>query len=249
MTWRAIEDTVAWSESLAALSDPAERLFWRLLAYSDSWGRLTGVPAKVKARCVPLLGWKDERVETLLEELEEVSRITRYETPRGMVIQIMDFDEHQPKEYLRRRGASKYPAPAKALQNGTTPGVVRSAPEDSRLEEKRREEKRRVLNRTSTPSSDKSDVADVFEHWRSTRQKSDRLTLTPGRRDKIRARLKEFSPDELRRAIDAVQADPWSERYRYDDIPQLFGSREKVERWLALADGALASLPELTEPA
>lgn len=235
MTWRAIEDTVAWSESLAALSDAGERLFFRLLAQTDKWGRLAGSPQKVLGRCVPLLGWKESKVVALLEELETVDRIFRYDTPYGTAIQILDFDEHQAPELLRRRAPSKFPDPPNSLQNGSLPGSARNVPGIARLEERRVEE--RTESKPLSAKADQAAVSEVFEHWRQARSKSDRFTLTAARRDKIRARLREFTADELKRAIDAVASDPWPERFRFDDIPHLLGSREKVERWLALADG------------
>lgn len=114
MSWRQIHSSVATSESLSSISSDAERLFWRVLAQTDAWGRLDGRPAKVLARCCPMIPWTTSTVENLLVELEVAGRIVRYDT----ACQVLDFDQHQPYS-SRRRGSSLFPeAPA---PRGTTP--------------------------------------------------------------------------------------------------------------------------------
>jgi hypothetical protein len=154
LSWRQIHDSVAYSNSLARLTDAAERLFWRLLAQTDAWGRLPGEPSKVRALCVPTLGWSDEYIADLLHELEREERIAIYglakpeddvgSTPNIVgsgantfgnreYILMRDFDEHQPRS-ARRRGRSKFPDPPFPLQTttpnhvDTTPNIVGSAP-------------------------------------------------------------------------------------------------------------------------
>lgn len=118
MSWRQIHSSVATSESLSACSSSAERLFWRMLAQTDAWGRLDGRAPKVLARCCPMIPWDVIHIEKLLMELEEVGRIVRY----GTACQVLDFDEHQPYS-SRRRGFSLFPE---------APGVRGSAPDNSR---------------------------------------------------------------------------------------------------------------------
>lgn len=117
MSWRQIHSSVATSESLSSISSDAERLFWRVLAQTDAWGRLDGRPAKVLARCCPMIPWTTSTVENLLVELEVAGRIVRYDT----ACQVLDFDQHQPYS-SRRRGFSLFPE---------APGVRGSAPDNS----------------------------------------------------------------------------------------------------------------------
>lgn len=79
-------------------------------------------------------------------------------------------------------------------------------------------------------------VRDVYDHWRQKRGKRDKRydKISPNRRQKIKARLAEFSADELKQAIDNVALDTWAERAKHDDITTLFGNREKVDRWLEM---------------
>lgn len=121
MSWRAIQDTVAASESLAAVSHGAERLYWRLLSESDSYGRLRGEPMKVRATCMPLLDVDENAIIKWLLELQDVKRIIHYEIEGRQYVQISDFDSNQPTEFLRKRGKERYPAPPRAPQCGLRP--------------------------------------------------------------------------------------------------------------------------------
>lgn len=87
--------------------------------------------------------------------------------------------------------------------------------------------------------SQPSIVHRIYEHWRTARGKTSGRydKLSPTRRQKITARLREFPADELIRAIDAVALDPWPDRPRHDDLTVIFRSREQTERFLELADG------------
>lgn len=123
MAWRAIQDTVGQSESLAELSDLAERVYWRLLAHSDPWGRLDARPRKLRARCWPMLGFSDEQAGYALIELEAVGRIVVYEKAGEVVVQIVDFEKNQPREAFRKRsGTSPYPDPPRGVR--PTDGLV-----------------------------------------------------------------------------------------------------------------------------
>lgn len=125
MGWRAINDTVGHSESLAAVSDLAERLYWRLVAHSDPYGRIPASPSKTRAMCFPLLTVSRQDVGEALCELEQVKRIVAYEVDGVAVIQLTAFEENQPKEFIRRRGASRLPE-CPTLKSGSTPELLRS---------------------------------------------------------------------------------------------------------------------------
>jgi hypothetical protein len=97
---------------------------------------------------------------------------------------------------------------------------------------------KKELYEANASSSTSVDVQAVYDHWRKARNKTDRRydKLSDGRRSKIRARLREFSADELIRAIDAVALDPWEDRPRHDDVTVLFRSKETVDRFLEMAN-------------
>ncbi len=243
MAYRAIQDDVAYSGSLAALSAEAERLYWRMLAHSDPWGRIEGSAYKLKAKCLPLVeNVTSEAVNSWLDELVAVNRVYVYEHNGKFFAQLVDFDEKQPLDWIRKRGASRYPdpgeIPAKAKDGEGRPmpekaGDGRSTPENSRIEVEVEIEKLGTI----VPLG-KSDVQDVYDHWRTERGKRDRRydRISDARRKKIEARLREFTSVELKRAISAVALDPWDQRPRHDDLTVLLRSREQVYRFLELAE-------------
>lgn len=87
-------------------------------------------------------------------------------------------------------------------------------------------------------STPKETVARIYAHWRSARGKTHARynTISPKRLAKIKTRLKEFTEDDLIRAIDGVAKDPWPERCHNDDLELIFRSRDQVEKFLDLAD-------------
>lgn len=109
MSWRAIYDDIPLSESLASVDATAERLFFRMLATCDVWGRGTANPRKLRLLTCPLLELTDQDVERALEQLVEVQRVVVYEVDGERYFEVCGFDTHQPG--IRRRGAPRLPDP------------------------------------------------------------------------------------------------------------------------------------------
>lgn len=147
MSWRAIQDYACESETLAELSDFEERLFFRILATSDSHGRRNGETRVVRTQCAGLLSVTDEEVDVALDTLEAVGLVQRYEDGGRTALAIVNFDAHQPNELIRRRGESRFSEPPTLRSSPEDSG---SAPEDSRLEKKREEKKREKLRARET---------------------------------------------------------------------------------------------------
>lgn len=179
MSWRAIQDTVGRSESLAAVSDLAERLYWRILACTDPHGRLKASPAKLRAQCYPLLTITDHQAGWAMLELEQVDRIQVYQVAGEWYLQIVDFERNQPKEAFRRRGESAFPKceglnsgsmpdnsrslfklPANRVESGSDPAQSWSMPDEKRREETRREEQKQQQH-ARDPEPDGSAAADL----------------------------------------------------------------------------------------
>lgn len=236
MTWRAIQDTVAASESLARVTDFAERLYWRMLAQSDPWGRLPGSVTKLRALCVPLLQVTDSDVEAALAELVDVGRARLYEVDHARYCELIEFDENQPADVLGRQGkryASRYPDPPHTRRQPARRGV---SPAESESESELKTAN--AVSSANSPTADTDDVRTVYEVWRTERGRTNSryAKISEARRAKIRTRLREFSVDELVRAVRGVALDPWAERPHHDDITVIFRSREQVERFLSFAD-------------
>lgn len=116
-----IWSSIATSARLAALEDFEERLLWRVLVTSDSWGRERGDAFSVRIRCVPGLPVSDDDVEAALVALEEAEQVFRWEQDGVTYVQVVGFDEHQLGELRRKRGASKFPDPP--ANAGTSPAL------------------------------------------------------------------------------------------------------------------------------
>lgn len=117
MAYRSIHSSVSESESLAALTAGAERLFWRALAMSDNYGRLPAEPRKLRARCMPLVRCSEAQVAGWVEELERVGRARTYLVDGNAFLELLDFDRWQPRDFLRKRGKPEFPPPT---ENGST---------------------------------------------------------------------------------------------------------------------------------
>jgi hypothetical protein len=140
------------------------------------------------------------------------------------------------------------------IQKMVDAGFLEAHPESSRflvrkptalyIEEKRREE---ISEANASSSATEKVVKEIYDHWRTVRSKTDRRyakRIAPERRSKIKARLREFSADELKRALDCVALDPWEERPRHDDLTVLFRNQTQVEKFLALGEDASVLSPE-----
>lgn len=121
------------------------------------------------------------------------------------------------------------------LENGRDLGADVTPPEKTEVSEK--EANASSKNIVDFPGSD---IQVVYDHWRRARGKTrasyDRMSV--GRRDKIKARLREFTVQDLLTAIDNVANDPWPDRPRHDDLTVLFRSRERVEAFLEMTPQA-----------
>ncbi len=98
-----MQSTVGVSTSLASLDDLGERIWWRLIAHSDPWGRLDARPLKLRALCWPLLDIPHEEAGRRLLVLQQLGRIIVWEHRDQAIIQIVDFEKHQPREAFRKR--------------------------------------------------------------------------------------------------------------------------------------------------
>ncbi len=79
-------------------------------------------------------------------------------------------------------------------------------------------------------------IREVFECWQKV-MGYERRRFTYGRKQKIRARLRTFTVNELKKAILVASNDPWwrgknDRNTPYDDIMNIFRNDERVELFL-----------------
>lgn len=167
---RIIRESALTSCSLAALSDGAERLFWRLTVVADDHGRFCADPLVVKARCFPLRvdSMKTQIVSLMLQELEDARIIVRYQSQdrEGTFGYFANWFKHQRK----RDTKSKFPEPLpqSAASCGDLPPYPREERRDKREEISETRRERRRLTQTSFPDDFK--VTDELREWANAHQ-------------------------------------------------------------------------------
>lgn len=120
-------------QKLGDLAEFGQTLFMLLVANTDDHGRFAGDAFTAKHRVVPISPRSLEDFNCALTGLHEAGLIHRYRVEGRDYLQVIDFDEHQPG--LRKRTASKIPAPVNFTEIPELPA------QSKRREEKGREEK------------------------------------------------------------------------------------------------------------
>lgn len=103
---RIIRAKILSSETLAELSHPAERLFYRLLVLADDYGRFHASPRFIRAAAMGLLDVSVPNVGAWIAELERVDVLCLYEVAGRPYLCFKSWPRHQS---LRAKG-SKFPA-------------------------------------------------------------------------------------------------------------------------------------------
>lgn len=111
---RLVSRTIGSSRKFAALhrtagelAEFAQTLYPLLIACSDDFGRQAGDAFTVKLVVFPSSPRTEDEFRLALASLASVGLVHWYEATGGQVVQIVEFDEHQPG--LHKRTASKFP--------------------------------------------------------------------------------------------------------------------------------------------
>ena len=109
MPSRIIKESITTSESLAAVSADAERLFWRLVVKADDYGLYYGNPKILSSMCFPLNPPAEKKIQSLLAELVGQGMVGTYtsEEDGKQYLKLLSWDKHQ----QTRAKKSKYPLP------------------------------------------------------------------------------------------------------------------------------------------
>ena len=145
---------------------------------------------------------------------------------------------------LERWGESFYERLTKRLAERLEEWFAKSKPLPEPVPNQR-EDAKASLSSSDEPNVDRAEqnggspepVQELFEYWRD-RSGHSHAKLTTERRAKIRARLKRFRPDELRRAIDGACANPFytgdnDRSQRYDFPETIFKNDAAVDRHMS----------------
>lgn len=112
MISKSLSTSERWARLFPVAGDLAEfcQSFYPLLiAHADDFGRLQGDVHTVKMLVIPASPRNTEQVSTALQHLHDVNLIVWYDHASRKLIQIVDFDEHQPG--LSKRTKSKFASP------------------------------------------------------------------------------------------------------------------------------------------
>lgn len=211
-----------WEDELVGELSPLARLvFIGCISHADDEGRMRGSAAFVRSQVFaydPVTTL--EQVEAALQELHAARRITLYGGAQRYLV-VVNFLRHQ---RIRRPQLSALPAPSRI--NPTAPVEVAELQEVPTLVrngddivttpvtdgvEGEWKGKEKETSESAVPSSDQSDIAEVFDHWvaKTWTGRGRRPSLDEKKRSRIRARLKRFSATELKTAIDGFAASPF----------------------------------------
>lgn len=110
---------------LGKLSEFAQALYPLLVSCSDDFGRQSGDAFTVQKAVFPSSPRREEDFTTVLTAMHEVGLIRLYEVDAEIVLQIVDFDKHQPG--LHRRTESQYPAGSPLRQDDLPPSPLNAS--------------------------------------------------------------------------------------------------------------------------
>lgn len=124
----------------------------------------------------------------------------------------------------------------KGPKNGTVPktGQLAGIAHNQGTEGKGAQKRERSQKRDTEPSvinhqSEPSDMRDIFDFWKSVMGKTNNTRFTDERKNKIKARLKNYSPDEIRAAIQNCSQNKFNVENGYTDLVTICRSDDKLE--------------------
>lgn len=227
-----------WKDPTFGKLTPEEQImFVGLFSIADDEGRTVADPLYLRGELFTYKEFTAEQVRTLRDSVAvKMASVQLYRIGTVEYITLLKWSEYQTPKYPK---PSKIPPPpdveTSASNTGSDVGEQPETLNSPGWVGLGREGMGRVLT-IPTPEKGSADVLRVYEHWRlkRNRTRANYAKVSPKRADKIKARLREFSADDLCTAIDCIDHDPWADRHLHDDIPLIFRSREQVERFLDL---------------
>lgn len=195
---RLISRTLGSSRKFAALAvnagrlgEFAQALYPLLVSHSDDFGRQAGDAFTVKHAVFPTSPRREADFAAALLAMDRVGIVQLYEADGQQVVQIVDFDEHQPG--LTKRTRSRFPGIPENFTGMTGNSI---SIEQNRTEQKGSEQNRTALTRRETDPM----PAGFDDFWKAYPKKKSRS-------DAERAwRKLAPSPELTQRIMDAIAA-------------------------------------------
>lgn len=111
--WRRLYSKLVENEDLAMAGEEcefAERLFFRMIATCDDYGRLPGSAFGLASRACPGIGKSAKQIMEAVEVLATHNLIERYQVDGNDYIRLPGWFEHQAQKWFAT-GSPEYPAP------------------------------------------------------------------------------------------------------------------------------------------
>ncbi len=200
---RILKESITTSDTIDCLSAEEERLFYRLLVKCDDYGRFDARPLVILGQCFPLKIGKigNKTIQRWLSKLEQVGLLRLYVAEDRPYLQMKTFSKHQQV----RATKSRYPGPPDRGCNQliSTDGDELQPNADSPYSESESESESKYIG-TAAPSSS-SAVEEVWEYYLAKIQPKAEVCPTA----KVKTRLKRFSVEKLKLAMDRFAANYW----------------------------------------
>lgn len=241
---RTIKPEFWQDELIGALRRDTRQLYLGLISMADDQGRFRASPLLVRSQVFPYDN--DVDVAGGLAELEAHGRVQLYVADGQRFGWIRKFEEHQ---RIDKPTKSRFPPPPQQTEfpsrplglpepSKNPPGVF---VEDSQGEGKGREGIKEGKGEDLEALSISSTAGDeVFAYWREKFGIAAHAKFKGKRRKAVLARLKDYSPEQLRQAIDGCALTPHNmgendRGERYIDLELICRDVEHVERFMANA--------------
>ncbi|MCM3208523.1 hypothetical protein [Paenibacillus illinoisensis] len=162
---RMISKVISMSEKVGDLNNVFDMLlFTWMIPHTDDFGRLTGSPKKVNLMVVPHIEKSTTEVSESLGRLHDAGLINWYEVDGDQVIQINDFEKHQPG--LHKRTKPKFPDPPDHSGSfpefpGSSEQFPKIPPEGNRSKENLREGNRSKAESIETVTTTADDLEKI----------------------------------------------------------------------------------------
>lgn len=245
-------------ERLASLPDSTRLLSVALILLADDYGNGRAHPMFIAANAWAYGDSPESlaKVSGGLRELSLAGFVKLYTVKGQRYFSIVNWEKHQK---VSHKGKARVPGPEEAENveeapsSGDSPETLRrtsgNPPEtlrpDPDHDHDHDHDQDHSLSAAEPPQRGKprSDVAEVFDHWRTALGKSQATKLDVKRKRRIEWALRAYGLDAVKRCIDGYAASRWhrgeNDRGRpYDDLTLWLRDAEHVERGIAMADQA-----------
>lgn len=259
------------NESLSEVDPLGRILFTGLWCQADRNGRLENRPKRIRAEVLPYDDVTVAQVEQWLQQLASKLLISFYQVGGNSYIQITNFTKHQSPhpdekpihpdpiagdelkaepEQNQPVIASNLPATSEQLTDNLPESYQQSSysltltlSNSNSEESNQKENSTEPLSDSANPpvaSKPLSPVEIVFDHWKQVCNHP-KAILDAKRRRVIADRLKQFSLDDCKRAIDGCRASPWHQGANdrgkvFDDVDLIFRDAKHVEDFIRVLE-------------